>query len=360
MIALWWVVMLIMLAIAIALLWHGGWGRRRPAGEPFVDYVEDLSGMPSGLVAYWSAFSDASFLPSAQGGGPWKDLVGTNDLRFDGDAQAPRSDQPGARGFDLAGVSLTGPPSVALLPTAGQDFTVAWVARDPPDGGAGPATLLRLWGNSANNGGLLVAFGPAKGGVRVAAAVGDASAGAWEFPHAVDFRAFALVLHGPDLSLYVDGSRVEPVIAPGPADPTLLWSNKPVRVNPDGAWAGRLAALALWSRALLDTEVSAVSDRLHTEAGDRPRLAASCDARVAQVQAALDASAEAMAALQAQQAAARVDRLAEHAEPALPVPDMQVREGFMVQTLRDESDRVREAALDAVALVNGEATIQVV
>lgn len=312
--------------------------------------------MPRGLVAYWSAYSDASFLPAGQGG-PWRDLVGKGDLRFDGGAAAPRSDEPGARGFDLGGFSLTGPPSVDLLPTAGQDFTLAWAGRDPA-ATEGPATLVQLWGNSQNNGGLLVVAGSdeAAGKMRVAAAVGDASTGVWDLPYAVGFRVFALVLHGPTLSLFVDGARVEPDVAPGPADPALLMSNKPARVNPDGAWAGRLGALALWSRALQDFEVGVAAERLRNEAGDRPRLASSCDARVAEVRAALDASERAMADLRAQNDAVRRER--QGAAAGAAAKDLKVREGFADASLRLETERIREAAADAVALLNGGADLE--
>jgi len=324
--------------------------------EPFAGgYREDVSALPSGLVLYLSAFSD----PSVAATGTWTDVAraeGAGDVDFAFSAPPPLSAASGERGFDLAGVTATGPQAVALLPTAGQDFTFAWAGRDPE--AVTPATLVALRANTQTNNGLRVSVspGPADGTVTLAVAVGSGAAGTWTYPASPgDLATFAVVKHGPHVKAYRNGARLTATAEPGPADEGMLFANPKAVLNPGGAWTGRLSVVALWGRALQEVEVAAVTAHVRGEAGDLPRVRAEAQA---QVQDAAHAAHAHERAAQAADAAAR-RAIAEAAARTAQVDAEPIR-------LRPASTRfadlmrlqVEEAADDAVAHVNGGATIR--
>ena len=361
------IVVFIVVAVAVFVTWaFAARARHRMRERFYASYAEDVNALPSGLSVYLSAYSDASTATP----GKWADVSGRgNHFAFDRGAAAPLSTDPGARGFDLAGCALVGPQCVALLPIAGQDFTLAWVARDPqaasPSGQqqsqqqSPPATLFKLRANTATNNGVQVTmFAPddgegGDGKQQLAAAVGSGSAGTWRFPPSPDFAAYALVRRGPELALYRNGARMEAASEAGPADDGMLFSNPPAVVNPDGAWTGRLGAVALWGRALQDLEVAAAAAHFKAEAGDLPRVRAEADATVS---AAAEGSALARSLEADAQARTAVDDAgARAANPtAGGARHVALRERFA--DLPEK--QIDEAASDAEALVNGGAVLR--
>ena len=341
--ALGWAAVLVAVLALLALVLLAVFWFRRARLEGFEvaappAYAEDLSGLPPGLATYLSVYSDPS-VQSALQHGPWRDLVGAHDFRADGGLVPPLGADPA--GLDLAGVSLTGPPSVDLVP--GRDFTLAWAARDDPAGAEDPAVLFKLWGNSANNNGVQVTVGPRGVGVlQVAVAVGAGAVGVWQVPAAVDLRRFAVVCHGPALSLFVEGAKVDPVVE-GAVDPALLMSNKPAQLNPGGGWTGRLAAVAVWPRALQDFEAGVAAAWMRAQATGLPRAEAAHKAEVATLVQALAPPPPALPAG------------AEAGAVAAKAAALHLRESFVAE----EHARVLEAAKDAVALVNGGADVVV-
>ena len=347
---------LVAIIAALALLWYRH-HRRRERFTAASTYAEDVTALPSGVVMYLSAFSD----PSVASAGTWTDLSPLSHS-FAFAAPPPLSLTSGERGYDLAGISATGPQAVDLLPAAGQDFTLAWAARDPAQAAA--ATLFQLRANTTSNNGLLVSVGPGPAGmVTLAAAVGSGSAGTWTYPATPDTLAvFALVKHGPAVSVFRNGARMEPTLAPGPADEGMLFSNPPAALNPGGAWTGRMAAVGLWGRALQDLEVGAVTAHVKAEAGDLPRVRTEAAQAQAQVQAQVQTHMEALdaqAKAQAQDAAARaaIDRASSVASDDDPESQLRLRTTERFTDLAHS--QVMEAARDAIALVNGGATVAV-
>lgn len=315
-------------------------------------YTENMNAIPSGLVMYLSAFSDASVATP----GRWTDMAGHgHNFAFDRGAAGPLSSDPGARGFDLAGCTLVGPQSAALLPVAGQDFTLAWVARDTATETANappPVTLFKLRANTPTNNGLQVTmFAPdgeegSDGKQQIAAAVGSGSAGTWRFPPSTDFTVYALVRQGPALTLYRNGAKVDATNEAGPADDGMLFANPPATINADGAWTGRMSVVALWGRALPTLDVAAFAAHIKSEAGDLPRVRT--EAANAQVNVHVSDELPTSVSSADAQARAAVD-VASALTLAPTTKRISLRERFIGLT----DDQNNEAAMDALALVNG-------
>lgn len=352
------------------------WKRRRPEKFEVEAYRENLAALPSGISLYLSAFSDASTSTV----GKWVDLSGKgHDFTFDRSASAPLSTDPGARGFDLAGCVLLGPPAVDLLPTAGQDFSLVWVARDATRESDAASTIFKLRANTPTNNGIQVAILASNADssaepavVSLAAAVGSGAAGVWRFPASPELAVHALVRHGPSLAFFRNGVRIAPTSEAGAADDGMLFSNPAAAVNPDGAWSGRLGAVALWGRALEDLDVAAVTAHLRAEAGDLPRVraeskATQAAAEIAREKALRDALEDADRRARAGIDAAIASSRQAVAQPAkAQVKELRLREGFksnieqnpkqgMYERLAE--DQIQEATDDAIALLNGSATV---
>lgn len=392
-------IMLVLVSLAIVAWWRTSkkLPRERFVGDAARAYSEDLAALPSGLALYLSAFSDASTAST----GRWADLSGQHhDFTFDRSASAPLSTDPGARGFDLAGCVLIGPPAVDILPTAGQDFSLVWVARDaaPP---VAPQTLFKLRANTQTNNGIQVtllnpppttatAMATATGSVAsgagattdaivtLAAAVGSGAAGVWRFPASPDMAVNALVRHGPELAFFRNGARLPPASEPGAADDGMLFANPTAIINPEGAWSGRLGAVAVWGRALQDLDVASVTAHLRAEAGDLPRVRAEAKSTLSSAEEAREkavrdavAEADARARAEVEAAIASVTSGAKGGVGKGAPQTLRLREGFLGNGLgeadaivnryqRLSRDQVAEAAEDAIALVNGGASIRVV
>ena len=183
----------------------------------------------------------------------------------------PPSYDEDMRAFHVGGVTLTGPLSMNLGLYANDRFTLLWQAQmdqAPPE----RVVIFETRANTVDNLGFRVVLTSEArtDGASVHRVVVEHSlveteraACSWVVP-SLQGDHFVAVVHDPGrrFRLYLDGAWV-----PESEDPTryvnavesVLYSNRPCTVNPDGLWDARVTAVALYRTDLSEAAMDAVA-----------------------------------------------------------------------------------------------------